>query len=137
MNPNPYQLRSAHHNTEAYYQLGLSLRAQGKLDEAYDAFYQAIWDYAFHSAAYYQLAELSCRKQNFTSALEQIEQSLSTNALNIKALNIKAVILRKLKRFEETKQIVVDVLYNTSCYQNLLDQSCCACQAAMGPLGGG
>jgi len=31
-NPNPY-------NSEPYYNLGLSLRMQGKLKEAYDAFY--------------------------------------------------------------------------------------------------
>jgi tetratricopeptide (TPR) repeat protein len=97
-------------NTEAYYHLGLALRAQGKLDDAYEAFYRATWDYAFHSAAYYQLAELSCRKLNFTSALEQIEQSLSTNALNTKALNIKAAILRKLGRSEEAKQIALDAV---------------------------
>jgi len=97
-------------NTEAYYHLGLALRSQGKLDEAYEAFYRATWDYAFHSAAYYQLAELSCRKLNFTSALEQIEQSLSTNALNTKALNIKAAILRKLGRSEEAKQIALDAV---------------------------
>jgi tetratricopeptide (TPR) repeat protein len=97
-------------NTEAYYHLGLALRDQGKLDDAYEAFYRATWDYAFHSAAYYQLAELSCRKLNFTSALEQIEQSLSTNALNTKALNIKAAILRKLGRSEEAKQIALDAV---------------------------
>jgi tetratricopeptide (TPR) repeat protein len=46
-------------NTEAYYHLGLALKGQGRLEEAYDAFYRATWDYGFHSAAYYQLATLS------------------------------------------------------------------------------
>jgi len=97
-------------STEAYYHLGLALRGQGKFDEAYDVFYRATWDSAFHSAAYYQLAELSCRKQDFTSALEQIERSLSTNALNSKALNIKAVVLRKLGQLKEAKQAALDVI---------------------------
>ncbi|KPK37396.1 MAG: hypothetical protein AMJ65_14670, partial [Phycisphaerae bacterium SG8_4] len=97
-------------NTEAYYHLGLALEAQGQFDEAADAFYRATWDYAFHSPAYYQLAELSCRKGDFTSALEQIDHSLSTNALNTKALNVKAAILRKLGRFDEAKQIATDIL---------------------------
>lgn len=97
-------------NTEAYYHLGLALKAQGRFDEAYDAFYRATWDYAFHSVAYYQLAELSCRKRDFASALEQIGQSLSTNALNTKALNVKAVVLRKLGKTDQAKQIASDVI---------------------------
>jgi tetratricopeptide (TPR) repeat protein len=97
-------------HTEAYYHLGIALRAQGRFDEAYDMFYRATWDFAFHSAAYYQLAELSCRKQDFKSALEQISRSLSTNTLNTKAQNIKAVILRKLGQFEQAEQIASDVI---------------------------
>jgi tetratricopeptide (TPR) repeat protein len=97
-------------HTEAYYHLGLALRAQGRFDEAYDMFYRATWDSAFHSAAYYQLAELSCRKQDFKSALEQISRSLSTNTVNSKALNIKAMILRKLGRFKQVKQIASDII---------------------------
>jgi len=97
-------------NTEACYHLGLALEAQGRFDEAYEVFYRATWDYAFHSPAYYQLAELSCRKGDFASALEQIDRSLSTNAVNTKALNVKAVILRKLGRAGEAKQIASDTL---------------------------
>lgn len=96
-------------NTEAYYHLGLVLRAQWKFDEAYDVFYRATWDSAFHSAAYYQLAELSCRKQGFTLALEQIDHSLSMNALNTKAMNVKAAILRKLGRFKEARELALRV----------------------------
>ena len=97
-------------HTEAYYHLGCALRAQGRFDEAYDVFYRASWDSAFHSAAYYQLAELSCRKQDFKSALEQIVRSLSTNTMNTRAQNIKAVILRKLGRFKQAKQVALDVI---------------------------
>jgi tetratricopeptide (TPR) repeat protein len=97
-------------NAEAYYYLGLALKAQGKFDEAYDALYRATWDYAFHSAAYYQLAELSCRKGEFAAALEQIDQSLSTNTLNTKALDIKAAILRHLGKLEQAKQIASSVI---------------------------
>jgi tetratricopeptide (TPR) repeat protein len=97
-------------NTEAYYHLGLALEAQGRFDEAYEVFYRATWDYAFHSPAHYQLAELSCRKRDFASALEQIDRSLSTNAVNTKALNVKAAILRKLDRSGEAKQLASDAL---------------------------
>jgi tetratricopeptide (TPR) repeat protein len=97
-------------NTQAYYHLGLALKAQGRFDEAYDMFYRATWDYAFHSGAYYQLAELSCRKGDFSSALRQIDHSLSTNALNSKALNVKAAVLRKLGRSDEAGKIALGVL---------------------------
>jgi tetratricopeptide (TPR) repeat protein len=97
-------------DNEAYYQLGLVLRAQKKYDEAYDAFYRATWDYTFHSPAYYQLAEISCLKGNYNQALEQIDRCLSTNTLNTKVLNAKAVILRKLEKSEEAKKTVSKVL---------------------------
>ncbi len=97
-------------NTEACYQLGVSLRAQKRWDEAYDLFFRATWDNAFHSAAYYQLAELSCLKSEYVTALEQIEQSLSTNALNTKALNLKTILARKLGKFHEGSALVDRVL---------------------------
>ncbi|MEN6577063.1 MAG: DUF5107 domain-containing protein [Phycisphaerales bacterium] len=97
-------------DTEALYHLGLALRAQGKLDEAYDLFYRASWDYAFHSPAYYQLAELSCRKGRFATALEQIEESLNTNAADSKALNLRAAILTRLDRPKQAVTILAGVL---------------------------
>lgn len=97
-------------NNEAYYQLGLALKAQGKLDAAYDNFYKATWDYTFHTAAYYQLAEISCIKHDFTTALEHINRSLATNQLNTKALNAKTVILRNLGQFQQAKRIALKVL---------------------------
>ena len=97
-------------NTEAYYHLGLVLRAQRRFDEAYDAFYRATWDHAFHVAAYYQLAELSCKKQHFAQALEQIDRSLSMNALNTKAMNVKVILLRKLGRLKEARRLALSVI---------------------------
>ena len=115
-------------NTEAFFQLGVSLRAQKRWDEAYDMFYRATWDTAFHSAAYYQLAELSCLKGEIETALEQIEQSLSTNTLDTNALNLKTILLRKLGYYDEASWIVDRVLsidplnfvaMNEGCYLSL------------------
>jgi tetratricopeptide (TPR) repeat protein len=97
-------------STEALYHLALALRAQGKLDEAYDLFYRATWDYAFHAPAYYQLAELSCRKGQFATALAQIEESLSTNALDSRSQNLRAAILRHLDRPQQAREAVARVL---------------------------
>ncbi len=82
-------------SAEALYHLGVALRGQDRLGEAYDMFYRATWDYAFYSAAYYQLAELSCRQGDYRAALEQVDKSLSTNVRNKKALNLKATLLRR------------------------------------------
>ncbi len=88
-------------NTEAYYQLGLALRAQGKEAEAYDAFYRASWDFAFRAPAYYQLAELAARRGELAKALEHVEDSLAANAINAKGLCLRAAVLRKLGRLDE------------------------------------
>jgi tetratricopeptide (TPR) repeat protein len=69
-------------NTDAYYYLGLALRGQGQTKEAYDSFYRSTWDSAFHSAGYYQLAELSARAGNYVQAAEQVREALATNALD-------------------------------------------------------
>ncbi|MBN1125887.1 MAG: DUF5107 domain-containing protein [Sedimentisphaerales bacterium] len=86
---------------ESFYYLGLALRELGREKEAYDAFYKAVWSYAWQAAGYYQLAELDCRKMDFSTALEHIEQSIAVNTWNAKALNLRAVILRKLDRTEK------------------------------------
>jgi tetratricopeptide (TPR) repeat protein len=95
---------------EALYYLGVALRAQGKLDAACDALYKATWSQAWHAAAYHVLAELECQKGDFAKALEFIERSISTNALNTKAQCLKAGVLRKLARHEEAERAASGVL---------------------------
>ena len=95
---------------EAYYYLGVALRAQGKNDAAYDAFYKATWSQAWAAAAYYSLAELACERGDFSRALDFVDRSLSLNSLNTKALNFKAAALRKLGRFEEAEKIAGEAL---------------------------
>ena len=90
-------------NCEAIYLQGLTLKALELYDEAEDTLYRASWDYAWHSAATLELAKISCLKGNFQKALEQVEQSLSTNTLNNSAINLKVSILRKLGDFEVAK----------------------------------
>ncbi len=98
-------------HAEALYHLGLALRAQGRLDEAYGVFYRAAWDYAFRSAAYYQLAELSCRDGQFDTALGQIDHALSANMLDTRAWNLRSAILRHLGRPEQAENTLRRVLY--------------------------
>lgn len=94
---NDYTIPSTH---EALYLQGLTLRNLGLLAEAEDTLYRATWDYAYHSAAYFQLAEISCAKNDFRKALKQVNESLSTNGRNNSAIALKASIQRKMGDFE-------------------------------------
>ena len=82
-------------NCEALYLQGLTLKSLGLYDEAIDTLYRATWDYAFHSAAYIELSRISCLKGDFVKALSQINESLSTDAVNNTAIALKASILRR------------------------------------------
>ncbi len=95
---------------EAYYYLGICQKYMGDLDEAYKNLYKATWSQAFHSAAYYHLAELSCINQNYSKALEHLDRSLTTNAKNTKAINLKAAILRKSGNTEKALELATSVM---------------------------
>ncbi len=88
-------------NCEALYLEGLTLKALGLYDEAADTLYRATWDYAWHAAAYLELARISCIRGDLLRALNEINESLSTNARNNSALALKAGILRKLGETDE------------------------------------
>jgi len=95
-NPNPY-------DGEPYYNLGLALKFQHRLDEAHAALYKATWNYAWQAAGFYALAEIDCWRGDFATALEHLERALLTNALNLKARDLKAAALRRLGRYEEAQ----------------------------------
>jgi tetratricopeptide (TPR) repeat protein len=91
-----YTIPASH---EALYLQGLTLRSLGLMTEAEDTLYRATWDYACHSAAYYQLSEISCAKNDFNKAFKQINESLLTNAENNNAIALKASIQRRKHDF--------------------------------------
>ena len=95
---------------EAFYYLGVALRAIGKIGKAYDAFYKAAWSQAWGAASYNSLAELESQKGDLLKALEFLDRSLSLNTLNTRAQNFKAVLLRRLGRLEESEKITKKVL---------------------------
>lgn len=90
-------------DSEPYYNLGLTLRYLDRHDEAYDAFYKAIWSYAWQSAGFFAIAELDCRRHDFSKALEHATRSLQTNILHIRARNLKTALLRRLGRLAEAE----------------------------------
>ena len=102
-NSNPY-------DSEAYYNLGLCLRYLGRDEEAYPAFYKAAWNQAWVAASYHALAEIDCGRKAWPCALEHLEQSLRFNMDNTRARDLKAIVLRKLGRKNEAKQLLSGTL---------------------------
>jgi len=79
---------------EAFYYLGVALKAQDRLSDALDAFYKASWSQAWRAPAYYSLAELATLRGDHPAALELVGRSLEANALDSRALTLRAALLR-------------------------------------------
>jgi tetratricopeptide (TPR) repeat protein len=102
-NPNPY-------DGEAYYNLGWSLKMQGKYELAFDAFYKAVWNDAWQHAGYLNLARIATLKKNYEEALELVQKSLIKNYHSHSARHAKVFILRKLKRDLEAAALITESL---------------------------
>jgi tetratricopeptide (TPR) repeat protein len=100
-NPNPY-------DGEAYYQLGVTLKLQHHLDEAFSAFYKSVWSAAWQDPGYFSLAQIACMHGRYEEALNLIVCSLVRNLHNYKARHLKSILLRKLQRWEAAKQFSVE-----------------------------
>lgn len=102
-NPNPY-------DGEPYFNLGLALKFQGKVADAYDAFYKSIWNAAMQNQGYFYLAQLDVIKGDFEVALEHIGKSIAKNTNDQKALHLKVAILRKLGQDKKAMTLVEQIL---------------------------
>ncbi|MEK4854160.1 DUF5107 domain-containing protein [Paenibacillus sp. FSL H7-0756] len=102
-NPNPY-------DSEAYYQLGVALRGQNRLDEAFAAYYKAVWSAAWQDAGYYSLAQIACQQGRYAEALELAERSLIRNARNYKARNLRSALLRRLDRPQQAREFASETV---------------------------
>ena len=83
-------------DAEATYYLGLTLKAQGSNDEAYDALYKATWSLPWRAAAYFEAAEIAAARGDLAASADLVERSLQANAWNVRALTLKAALLRNL-----------------------------------------
>ncbi len=117
-NPNPY-------NSEAYYDLGLTLFYQDRMEEAYDVFYKATWSAEQKAMSFYFLAAIRSRQGAYSMALELLEQGLIQNMHNVKARALKAVILRKLGEKDQAvfwveENLQLDQFDYLSAYEEIL-----------------
>jgi tetratricopeptide (TPR) repeat protein len=102
-NPNPY-------DGEPYFNLGLSLKMQNRLDEAFDAFYKAAWNDALQHSAYLELARIASVQNKTTEALALIEKSLIRNYHSSPARLVKASLLRLSGRVDEARVFIKESL---------------------------
>lgn len=102
-NPNPY-------DGEPLYNLGLALKYQGRMSEAYDRFYKSCWNAAWQDAGYLACAQISTLQHRYDDALDEIDRSLIRNWHNHKARALKTALLRKMNRREEAAALVEDSL---------------------------
>jgi tetratricopeptide (TPR) repeat protein len=98
-NPNPY-------DGEPHYNLGLTLRYQGRETEAYAAFYKATWNASWSGAAHLALGEIDARRNDWESALEHTQRAISWNMENLWARNLLAMILLKMGRVSEAAAVL-------------------------------
>lgn len=117
-NPNPY-------DCEPYYNLGLALKAIGKVDKAFDSFYKAVWDGNMQDKSFYQLACISAGYGSYKEALGYVEKALARGLHNMKARTLKTALLRLCGLRDEAaafakKSVELDPLDHGSRYELLL-----------------
>jgi tetratricopeptide (TPR) repeat protein len=93
-NPNPY-------DSEPYYNLGLTLKFQGKNQEAYQYFYKATWSNAWKDSGYFMVTQLDLLNGDYEFALDHIESAIDRNANNSKAYVLKSAAYRKLGKLDD------------------------------------
>jgi tetratricopeptide (TPR) repeat protein len=93
-------------NVEPFYYLGLTQKMEGKFDEAFTTLYKATWKQEWKSPAFYLLAEIASSRNDYTTALDLVNQSLDANAFNVRSYILKSALLRHLNRSNEAQIII-------------------------------
>ncbi len=99
-------------DSEAIYYLGAALKADGKTEEAYTYLYKAVWSQAWKAAAYYGLAEIATSRGDLHAAMDFIDRSIQSNALNIRAQNLKAALLRHTGCSKEALELLASAAHS-------------------------
>jgi tetratricopeptide (TPR) repeat protein len=120
-NPNPY-------DSEAYFNLGLTLFYLNEKEEAYNNLYKSSWKAEWQDPAFLKLAQIKCAKEQFEIALELSEKSLWRNWNNHKTRHLRVALKRKLGHHHEARQLAIESIkldafnYGVLFEQYLLDK---------------
>ena len=102
-NPNPYW-------GEPLYNLGLCLKYQWRLSEAYDWFYKATWNGGWQGAAYFACAQISSMQGRWEDALYELDRAIVAGYHNQKARALKVAILSNMGREEGITEFMEESL---------------------------
>jgi tetratricopeptide (TPR) repeat protein len=97
-------------DAEPHYYLGVVLRELGRLKEAKDELWKAVWRDSFQRAAYIELAKIACRERDYPHALEMAENAVDVAARSSQAHTLRAYVLRKLGQKARAKAAVDQAL---------------------------
>lgn len=95
---------------EPYYNLGLSLKEQGKYDQAYDAFYKSICSNSIKERGFYQLACIASINGDFEEALDFITKSVTKGYHNLKSRNLQTTLMRLSNMNEQAEKFARETL---------------------------
>ena len=84
--------------TEAYTLLGISLKEQGRWDEAYEVLGKAVWGQAQIGKAGLLMAQIDCIRNDYEKAEENIKWLLKYSGSNLPAEELLIPVYRKLGR---------------------------------------
>jgi tetratricopeptide (TPR) repeat protein len=99
-------------DAEATYYLGLTLKAQGKRDEAFETLYKSTWNMAWRGAGYLEAAEIASARGDLAEAVNLVDRALEANALNIRALTLKSALLRHQDKPAEARRVLASAFRN-------------------------
>ena len=102
-NPNPQ-------DSSAYTLLGLALFHQQKYEQAYNAFYKAIWDGKQQEMGFLYLGILEMRKEHWDQAARFLNQALIRNGHNLKVRGYLTITMRKSDQKEAAQHSISDSL---------------------------
>ena len=100
-NANPY-------DGEPFYNLGLSLRYQGRDREADDAFHKATWNAAWRSPSYYALAQSAAGRRQWEEAETHLTRARETNGNDLNCRNFAAMVKERLGRPAEAAAMIAE-----------------------------
>lgn len=95
---------------ETFYYLGLALRGEGRIDNAYNQFQQAAWSAEWKGVARFEIAEIESLEGRYVAALDDINQALQSNELDVRSLALKSAILRHMGQREQARSISERIL---------------------------
>ncbi len=103
LNPNPP-------SSLGFYFLGLSLKYQGKLDEAVEVLHKGLWNRSGINYCSMVLAQIYAMRNEFDEALSVIDSAARLSGYNQKAQQLRASLLRRLGRTDEAAAVVNGLL---------------------------